>query len=225
LVFKRRDRRSVWRATAGFFWPKGGWTRAAKYVRHRVTRLPDPPHRIARGIFAGVLVSFSPFFGLHFVLAATISKILRGNIIASLLATFVGNPLTFLAIAASSLQTGHFLLGTGGRAMGEADRTLAEKFGGAAGDLKHNFLAMFTPEQANWSKLAVFYHDVFLPYMIGGIIMGLIAGLAAYYFSLPIIMVYQKRRQARLKAKWIALKQKAAVDDAKASHNDTPRAR
>jgi hypothetical protein len=32
-------------------------------------------------------------------------------------------------------------------------------------------------------------------------------------------MVYQKRRQAKLKAKWIMLKQKAAADDAKASHS------
>ncbi|MFD0859144.1 DUF2062 domain-containing protein [Roseovarius aquimarinus] len=222
MVFKRRDRRSVWRATAGFFWPEGGWTRAAKYVQHRVTRLPDPPHRIARGIFAGVLVTFSPFFGLHFVLAALIAKILRGNIIASLLATFVGNPLTFLAIAASSLQTGHFLLGTGRNVLEESDLSLAEKFSGAAGDLKHNFLAIFTHEKAHWDQLALFYHDVFQPYMIGGIIMGLIAGLVAYYFSLPIIMVYQKRRQAKLKAKWIALKQKAAVEDAKASHRETP---
>ncbi len=219
MVFKRRDRRSVWKATAGFFWPKGGWTRAARYVQYRVTRLPDPPHRIARGIFAGVFVTFSPFFGLHFLLAASLSKIMRGNIVASLLATFVGNPLTFLAIAASSLQTGHFLLGRGGRLPDEVDRSLAEKFGGAAADLKHNFLAIFTPEQANWSKLIVFYHDVFQPYMIGGLVMGMIVGLAAYYFSLPILMVYQKRRQAKLKAKWIALKQKAAVDDAKASHS------
>jgi len=222
LVFKRRDRRSVWRATAGVFWPKGGWTRAAKYVQHRVTRLPDPPHRIARGIFAGVLVTFTPFFGLHFLLAALIAKIMRGNIIASLLATFVGNPLTFLAIAASSLQTGHFLLGTGRNVLENSELSLAEKFSGAAGDLKHNVLSIITREEANWDQLALFYHDVFQPYMVGGILVGLIAGIAAYYFSLPIIMVYQKRRQAKLKAKWIALKQKAAVDDAKASHNETP---
>lgn len=219
MVFKRRDRRSVWTATSGLFWPKGGWTRAARYVKYRVTRLPDPPHRIARGIFAGVFVTFSPFFGLHFLFAVLLSKIMRGNIIASLLATFVGNPLTFLAIAASSLQTGHYLLGRGGWTPGASDRTLFEKFGGAAADLKHNFLAMFSSEQANWSQLVVFYHDYFQPYMVGGLVVGLIGGVAAYYFSLPILMVYQKRRQAKLKAKWIMLKQKAAADDAKASHS------
>lgn len=221
MVFKRRDRRSVWKAVKGFFWPQGGWTRAARYVQHRVTRLPDQPHRIARGIFAGVFVTFSPFFGMHFVLAALLSKIIRGNIVASLLATFVGNPLTFFAIAASSLQTGHFLLGTRGRRSEEVTHSLSEKFAGAAGDLKHNFMAMFSHEQANWSRLQVFYHDVYLPYMLGGLIMGLIAGFAAYFFALPIISVYQKRRKARLKAKWIALKKKAAVEDIEVSSGES----
>ncbi len=216
MVFKRRDKRSFWRTVGAFFWPKGGWTRAARYVQYRVTRLPDPPHRIARGIFVGVLVTFSPFFGLHFVLAALISKIIRGNIVASLLATFVGNPLTFPAIAASALQTGYFILGTAGRTAKDVHLTLGAKIIGAGADLKHNFLAMFTKETAHWDRLAVFFDEVFLPYLVGGIVPGLICAIAAYYFSLPVILVYQKRRQARLKAKWIALKQKAAIDDAKA---------
>lgn len=220
MVFKRRDRRTVWKATADFFWPKGGWARAARYVQYRVTRLPDQPHRIARGIFAGVFVSFSPFFGMHFILAALVAKIIRGNIVASLLATFVGNPLTFFGIAVSSLQTGHFLLGSGPRRAESASQSLAEKFTGAAADLKHNFMAIFTHEQAHWSKLELFYHDVYLPYIIGGLITGTIAGLIAYYVTLPIITVYQKRRKARLKAKWAALKRKAAVENAKAASSD-----
>lgn len=220
MVFKRRDRRSVWKAIAAFFWPRGGWTRAARYVKFRVTRLPDPPHRIARGIFAGVFVTFTPFFGLHFVLAVILARLMRGNMVASLLATFSGNPLTFPAIAASALQTGHFILGRSGGVLQDAQMSLGEKILGAGADLQHNFMTIFTHDQAHWTNLAVFYDDVFLPYMIGGIIPGLICATAAYYFSLPVILVYQKRRAAKLKAKWIELKQKAAVDDAKASHSD-----
>jgi hypothetical protein len=70
---------------------------------------------------------------------------------------------------------------------------------------------MFTPEKAHWDSLAVFYQDVFLPYLVGGIIPGLICGIAAYYISLPLLNVYQKRRKARLTAKWHALKHKAKV--------------
>ncbi|HEY9022386.1 MAG TPA: DUF2062 domain-containing protein, partial [Paracoccaceae bacterium] len=54
MVFKRRDKRPLWKIVAEFFWPRGGWTRAAQYVRHRLHRLPDTPEKIARGIFAGV---------------------------------------------------------------------------------------------------------------------------------------------------------------------------
>ncbi|RKF14682.1 DUF2062 domain-containing protein [Roseovarius spongiae] len=211
MVFKRRDKRPVWKAIADFFWPRGGWTRAALYVKHRLRRLPDPPHRIARGIFAGVFVSFTPFFGLHFFGAAVLAWILRGNIIAALLATFFGNPLTFLAIATISLQTGHFLLGRGGALPEESHRSLGGKFVDAGEDFHDNLLALFTGGDAHWSKLHVFYDDVFFPYMIGGLIPGVIAGLACYYFSLPLLIVYQNRRRVRLRKKWDELKKKAEL--------------
>lgn len=211
MVFKRRDKRPFWRATLETVWPRGGWTRAFYYIRHRLRRLPDPPHRIARGIFAGIFVTFSPFFGMHFVLAALVAKIMRGNIIASLLATFVGNPLTFLPIATISFQTGNFLLGrTFDRDFG-SHRSLAGKFADAWGDLTHNFLALFTDEMADWHALYVFYDEVFFPYMIGGIIPGLVAGVVGYYLSLPVIQAYQNRRKGRLKAKLKALREKAAA--------------
>ena len=37
---------------------------------------------------------------------------MKGNMLASLMATFVGNPLTFVFIALASLKTGHLILGT-----------------------------------------------------------------------------------------------------------------
>ncbi len=211
MVFKRRDKRPIWRSIYEFVWPKGGWARAFQYVRHRVRRLPDPPHRIARGIFAGVMVTFTPFFGLHFFLAAFIALIMRGNIIASLLSTFVGNPLTFVPIAAISLQTGNFLLGRTGASREEVERSLGGKFVDAGKDLKDNFLAFFTDAKADWHNLYVFYDEVFFPYMIGGLIPGVIAGTAAYYLSLPVIQAYQNRRKGRLKEKLLALKEKAAA--------------
>ena len=210
MVFKRRDRRPIWKIVADFFWPRGGWKRAFQYVRHRLHRLPDPPHRIARGIFAGIFVTFSPLFGFHFLYAATLAWILRGNIVAALLATFVGNPLTFLPIAAMSLQTGYFLLGMGHTPSDEMHRSLGGKFVDAGRDLTDNLWAMFADAPADWSHLRLFYDEVFFPYLIGGMIPGLIAGLAGYYLSLPVIQAYQNRRKGALKAKWDAIREKAA---------------
>ncbi len=60
-MFRRRDRRPIWQAVVQFMWPRGGWARAFHYVKHRVRRLPDSPERIARGIWAGVFTTFTPF--------------------------------------------------------------------------------------------------------------------------------------------------------------------
>lgn len=211
MVFKRRDRLPWWKATLRFFWPERGWTRAFQYVRHRVRRLPDPPHRIARGIFAGVFVSFSPFFGLHFFLAAAVAWAMRGNIVASLLSTFFGNPLTFVFIGASSLNTGYFILGMRGMEELEAHGTIGSKFVDAGRDLKDNLWALFTEADADWTRLHVFYDEVFFPYMVGGLIPGVIAGLVCYYLSLPVIQAYQNRRKGMIKAKLAAMKEKAAA--------------
>lgn len=221
LVFKRRDRLPWWKATLRFLWPKSGWTRAFQYVRHRVRRLPDPPHRIARGIFAGVFVSFSPFFGLHFFLAVALAWVMRGNIVASLLSTFFGNPLTFVFIGASSLQTGYFLLGLRNNPELAAHGSLGSKFVDAGRDLKDNLWSVFNEQTADWSRLSVFYDEVFFPYMIGGLIPGTIAGLTCYYLSLPVIQAYQNRRKGMIKAKLAAIREKAAAKaEAKAKAKD-----
>jgi uncharacterized protein (DUF2062 family) len=128
VVFKRRDQRGWIQVIAQFLWPRGGWARAFQYVQHRLRRLPGTPEQIARGIFAGAVTVFTPFFGLHFVVAALLARIMRGSILASLLATFIGNPLTYVPIAIISLQTGHFLLGTSPRS--EVDESVFAKFGG-----------------------------------------------------------------------------------------------
>ena len=148
-MFKRRDARSTLRIVAEVFWPRGGWLRAAHYVKHRMRRLPGTPEQIARGVFAGVFASFTPFFGMHFIVAAILAKVMRGSILAALLGTFFGNPLTYVPIAYIALQTGHWMLGTSMR--GTLDDSIFSKFGAAAGDLWHNVLAIFTPERAHWT--------------------------------------------------------------------------
>ncbi|MCH2165655.1 MAG: DUF2062 domain-containing protein [Marinovum sp.] len=216
MVFKRRDRRPVLRALVEVFWPKGGWARAAQYVKHRIRRLPDPPERIARGIWAGVFTTFTPFYGLHFIVAALLAFVMRGNILAALLATFFGNPLTYAPIIATSMFTGYWLLGLDASRLRFDDPspnhapTVGERFAEAARELWHNGKALFTDERADWSSLGLFYDEVFFPFIIGGILPGVIAGTIAYYLSLPVIRAYQTRRKGALKARLEALKEKAA---------------
>jgi len=207
LVFKRRDRRPIWKVVADFFYPRGGWARAFEYVKHRVRRLPDTPEKISRGIWAGVFVCFTPFFGLHFLGAAIIAKLMRGNFLAALMSTFFGNPITFPAIAWISLEVGSRVLGTP-RIRGQ-EKGLGGKFADAWGDLWHNFKAIFSTEKMDWSGLNVFYAEVFYPYLIGGIVPGIICATIAYVLCVPLITAYQNRRRKKLREKLGKLKNRS----------------
>ena len=213
MVFKRRDRRPIWKIVADFIYPKGGWTRAYYYVQHRLHRLPDPPHRIARGIFAGVFTSFTPLFGLHFLIAGNNGQ-------ADALATSLrpclrrssATPLTFPVIGTVSLNLGQWMLGT--TYDHSENATLLTKFAAASREFKDNFFALFNEDEANWSHVAEFYSEVFLPYLVGGIVPGIAAAMVCYYLSVPFISFYQKRRAARRIKRLEELRRKKAAKKA-----------
>lgn len=207
MVFKRRDKRSTMQVIADGVYPKGGWTRAFHYMKHRLRRLPGTPEFIARGVWAGVFTCFSPIYGMHFLIAAVIARAINGNLLAALLGTFFGNPLTYLPIGVVSLKTGHFLLGT---EFEEGHKqSLAAKFANAGADLWYNFLALFTDATADWHGLSVFWDEVFFPYMVGGVLPGIATATVCYYLTVPVIRAYQKRRAARTRKKIAKAKAKA----------------
>ncbi|SMR83332.1 hypothetical protein SAMN04488030_3249 [Aliiroseovarius halocynthiae] len=197
-MFKRNPR-SYLRIVAEFFYPRGGWYRAAQYVIHRLRRLPDPAHRISRGIAAGVFASFTPFYGLHFLTAAILSWLVRGNVLASLLATFVGNPLTFPLIAELCVNLGHAMMGQN---VVVHLPEIVSSFAGATNGLWANFKSIFTDDIANWSQIHLFYDRVFLPYLVGCLIPGIAAGTVAYVLANPLIHAYQRRRINKLKTRY-----------------------
>ncbi|MCK5366013.1 MAG: DUF2062 domain-containing protein, partial [Gammaproteobacteria bacterium] len=110
-MFGRRKPLPVHHWVRSFFWPKAGWRRASRYIAHRVRRLPGTPYRIAAGFASGAAVSFTPFIGLHFVFAALLALLLRGNVVASAIGTAVGNPWTFPFIWAWIYTLGQWLMG------------------------------------------------------------------------------------------------------------------
>ena len=69
--------------------------RASLFYFLKLVRVKDSQDKLAVGFACGSMVSFSPFIGFHFLLAVIFAYIFRGNIVASLIGTFVGNPFTF----------------------------------------------------------------------------------------------------------------------------------
>ncbi len=196
MVFKRRTPRTPLEWTREFFYPRTGFRRAAQYLSYRLRRLPDKPHKIARGVFAGVLVSFTPLFGFHFFGAALLAWLMRGNILAALLATFVGNPVTFPLIAITSVELGHWMLGI---EVPLSFLSIVAAFSNAGSQLWENVMAIFTAQPVQWDKLEAFFHTFYWPYFIGGLVPGLIVASVFYYITIPVVRTYQKIRAAKMR--------------------------
>ncbi|WP_151717371.1 DUF2062 domain-containing protein [Gemmobacter serpentinus] len=194
MVFKRRDRRTYAQLARDLIYPKGGIRRAVQYVLHRMRRLPDQPHRIARGVAAGTFVNFPPVYMVQMLSAAGLAWVMRGNIIAALLATFISNPLTTPFLAMGCLKLGHWMLGI------ERPLTFTEvlnAFTDAGWQLWNNFLSILTHDVAQWDKLIDFFWYLFWPYTVGSIIPGVLASIATYYMTIPLVHAYQKLRAAK----------------------------
>ena len=110
-VFRRRRKRQLLARRLEFVWPRMGWRRAGRYYVFRIKRLPGTPYTIACGFALGAAVSFTPFIGLHFVLAGLLAWVLRANLLASAIGTAVGNPWTFPGIWFGVLWLGSKILG------------------------------------------------------------------------------------------------------------------
>jgi len=190
VVFKRRDRLPFWNRVRETLAPKKGWRRGIHYLSKRMQRLPDTPHKIALGFACGVQTSFTPLFGFHFVVAAALAFITRGNILASAIGTFWGNPVTFPFIAAASLFLGARITGI---------------------DLHPH------AEGATFGWLWDNADAIFWPYLIGGLAPGLISAIISYWIVRPVVAAYQMRRRLRLMARAkIRLRQHAEAKRAKA---------
>jgi uncharacterized protein (DUF2062 family) len=212
-VFKRRQPLSLLARAREMIYPTGGFKRAARYMMHRMRRLPDEPHRVARGVFAGTFVNFPPIFGFQFLGAAGLAWLMRGNILAALLATFLSNPFTTPIIAVGSLELGHWMLGTAG---GMDFTTILSQFTGAGGEIWHNISAIFTAETARWGELKNFFWLIYWPYFVGSLIPGLIVSMLAYWLTLPAVKAYQtlKAKKARERIEKLRRRKAASVPGA-----------
>lgn len=70
----------------------------------------EPPELVAASFALGVAISFTPLFGLHWVIALLLAVILKLNKVDVILGTLVVNPLTFGPVAAVALPLGRLIL-------------------------------------------------------------------------------------------------------------------
>lgn len=177
-MFKRRHPLPFHKRAGAVIWPRGGWRRSGAYVAHRLRRLPGTPYRIAAGFASGAAVSFTPFIGLHFVLAALLALVVRGNVIAAAIGTAVGNPWTFPFIWLWTYSLGRWILG------GESLTAL--------------------PENPSFQHIFQNPLEVLLPMIVGAFPTAVVAWFVFFWPLQRMVAGYQKARRRRLKKRLLS---------------------
>lgn len=146
----------------------------------RLLALDDPPERTALAFSVGVFIAFSPFLGLHTIMATVLAFAFRFNKVAIYSGTFVNNPfLTLVPIILASYAVGALVTG----------RPLSLPADGVA------LLSDPHPLDANYWR-AVFARgwDVLLPFAIGGTLLSVVCSAAAYPVTLHLLRAHRRRK-------------------------------
>jgi hypothetical protein len=197
-MFKRRRKLSISAKMREFLWPRAGWRRSVSYVFHRMVRLPGTPYSLAAGFACGAAVSFTPFVGLHFVLAAILAMIIRANFLSSAIGTAVGNPWTFPFIWIWVHKVGLWM-GAGS----PENITKSIDFISIFGTMMEAFLRL------DMAYLLQVAWPVWWPMFVGSIPTGILVWLAFYLPLKPMVNSYQVSRDRRRESKCLRAKQDA----------------
>lgn len=187
-IFKRRHPKKTHHKIRDALWPRMGWRRAMRYIKYRLIRIQDTDRNIAVGLSWGAAVSFTPLIGTHVIQAALYTWLMRGNIVASFIGTFWGNPWTGPLMQWFSYETGKFFF---------------RIFG---------FMA-FASFPANLSLGGIFDYiaehpyDLVLPWVVGGFLAALFVWPLFYVLHKAMI---RSARAARRKAREAARHHRAA---------------
>ena len=135
----------------------------------RVKRLEGDPHYIAMGMAIGVFVGITPTMPFHTVVAVALAFILRGSKAAAALGVWFCNPITAPFFYLGSYKTGMFIFGNS-----------------APFDVKYESVLELL-------KLGM---DVTMAMIVGGVILGILPGIAAYVITRKIMTTLRSRKTA-----------------------------
>ena len=148
----------------------------------RLLTLDDPPERTALAFSLGVFIAFSPFLGLHTIMATLVAFLFRFNKIAVYSGTFINNPfLTLVPIIIASYAIGAFILG----------RPL--RIPAAGIDLlKHPQLLTADYYRQLFSQS----WDIVWPFAIGGMVLSVVCSVIAYPVTSALLRSRKRSKTA-----------------------------
>ena len=135
----------------------------------QLLHLKESPRRTAFAFALGVFITFSPIYGTHLALAGLCVWLFQLNAVALFAGVFVNNPWTLVPSLGASLWLGCWLTGVS-----------------AAPTMQwHDLSARAIYEQVL---------PYIVPFLIGGLVLSIVAALASYPIAYWLIMRYRARR-------------------------------
>ncbi|WP_296100892.1 DUF2062 domain-containing protein [uncultured Agrobacterium sp.] len=180
MPFRRRRPLALSERLLAALWPRMGLRRSFRYMKLKLVRLSASPYAVAAGAAIGVGVAWTPFLGIHILIAMMIGFILRANLVAAALGTTFANPLTFPLIWASTWELGHLMLGRSG------DETAAHV----------DFVTIFS--HMNFLQL---WKPVLEPMAVGSLVPAAISAVLTYSAVYVVIRGFRQRKHQQIAAR------------------------
>jgi uncharacterized protein len=208
-MFRRRKPLSALKQLRAVIWPERGFRRLLSYLFQRIIRLPGTPASIASGFASGIAASFTPFLGLHFILAGALAILFRGNVLASAIGTFFGNPWTFILIWLADYEVGLGII----HALGYGADLNVLSIDELVAIMGNVIRFLSFTGNISWENLSRDIEQVFMPLLIGGTVLGAITWVASFLVTLWAVKGWRLHRAKRLlKAVQRAADAKKAAD-------------
>ncbi|MBW1693053.1 MAG: DUF2062 domain-containing protein [Deltaproteobacteria bacterium] len=134
----------------------------------RAKTLQGDPHYIAVGMAIGVFVSITPTIPFHTIIAITLAFILKGSKPAAAVGVWFCNPITMPFFYLGSYQAGMLIL---------------------------NKSIPFNVKYESIQELMKLGWDVTIAMIIGGLVLGIIPGIAAYFITRKIFTKIRMRKK------------------------------
>ena len=146
----------------------------------RLLAIDDPPERTALAFSIGVFIAFSPFLGLHTIMATFVAFAFRFNKIAIYAGTFINNPfITLVPIIILSYAVGALIMGRPMR-IPEAGMQLLKNPEIFSGEYYRQVFVQ------SWNLVE--------PFTIGASVLSVVCSVLAYPITLKALRAYGKRK-------------------------------
>jgi len=166
------------------------WRAGLHLAVRRLSSLRASPHEIALGCAAGAFASITPLLGVQTLLAVAVALLLRASIPAAIIGTFVGNPLSWPFIWASTYAMGLKIMGI----EGVLDPSTFER------NMLLLWGALIERSPQLLDTTAALLWPLLLPMLAGSLPIGLLTAAIVYYISRNVVRAWRVRRMTRTSA-------------------------